>query len=78
MTAYRVWYIVNPPARPTYRKVESPETGAALIDSIAEKQLRNSRIYANVFGLQVKEGDEWVEWEDENGYDIEAFAEAKP
>ena len=69
----RVWYIINPPAEPTYYYVASPTQGAAAIDRMADAQLKQPWIEANAFGLEVFEDGEWVDWWDEEGNDVESL-----
>lgn len=69
--ALRVWNIINPPYSPDHYLVKTPQEAFALIDKMADTQLRDSSIFSNVFGLEVFEGGEWSEWYDENGDDID-------
>ena len=76
---YRVWNVINPPSKPKYYPVASPRDGWAFINGMAEEQLKNRRIFCNVFGLEAFEDGEWTEWYDEEGRDVdEAFEEGEP
>jgi hypothetical protein len=68
----RVWNIINPPYSPNHYSVETPQSGLALINQMADEQLKYSWIEANAFGLEVVEDGEWTEWYDENGDDIDS------
>jgi len=71
MPRFRVWNIINPPARPAHFPVESPEAGAALIARLAAEQLQDEHVTCNVFGLEVQvAGGKWEEWEDEQGRNV--------
>lgn len=73
-TTLRVWNIINPPSSPTYYPVESPEHAGRLIDALADSQLLESDIEANVFGLvQLVESGEWEDWYSEEGDDFETW-----
>ncbi len=69
---YRVWNIVNPPSPARYHDVETPAAGAALINTVAAQQLRDSRIGSNAFGLETMVDGEWEEWYNEDGDDVDA------
>jgi hypothetical protein len=72
----KVWNVINPPNEPTLAPVASPEIAKEVIDRMAKAQLNSPWIEANAFGLIVWDGTEWVEWESEDGYDIDEW-EAK-
>jgi hypothetical protein len=74
MTDYRVWYVINPPAKPTYIYVKDPQTALALIKNEIARQLKDNTIFANAFGLEVFEDGAWSEWYDDNGFDIMELA----
>ena len=48
-----------------------------MINHLAKKDLRNPRIDTNAFGLEVfdETENEWCEWYDENGNDIDMLAD---
>ena len=74
MTMYRAWRVANPPAEPERFVVASPACGAALIEALAAKDLKDASIHSNAFGLEVLNDDGWEEWYDEDGRDVdEAF-----
>ncbi len=73
---YRVWVITNPPSSMRMYKVDSPEEAERMINAIANEHLFDYEITTNGFGLQIFQDDEWVEWEDKDGYTIrDAFTE---
>lgn len=64
----RVWYINNPPNRPTLHPVRDIE--AAL--TTYEELLREDKgEYHPAIGLEVFENGQWCEWYDDNGDDIQ-------
>jgi len=68
----RVWRIINPPQEPIFHKVNSIQEAHDLIDKLANLDLKKKWIWANAFGLEIKEKDEWEEWCcDKCGYGIE-------
>jgi hypothetical protein len=67
MTGYRVWFVENPPNRSKYFDVDSPIEGKKLLDKISEE----SKAPCNAGGLQEFDGDEWVEWYDANGDNVD-------
>lgn len=71
----RVYHIQNGPAPATHYDVDSPAEGYRKIEALAEADLDNPAIWSNVFGLSVLEDGEWVDWRDEEGDDIDAWAE---
>jgi hypothetical protein len=71
---YRAWYVINPPNKPTFIDVNSPEEGYKFLDEEIHRQLQDDTIWGNAFGLVVFEDGEWTEWYDEYGLDVfEAF-----
>jgi len=76
----RVWVATNlGTGQFDYFPVKDPAHAVRLIDALAESQLLNSRIESNAFGLEEWVGSlfsgEWLEWEDEDGDDIDRWAE---
>jgi len=71
----RVWHIQNPPDEPKWHDVKTPEEAVSLIDKLAQQDLANPRIWGNAISLAVYEDGDWVEWYDDEGDDIDAFAE---
>jgi len=66
----RVWHVKNPPRNPDYYPVDSVEQAIAKIEELAEKELKDSSIVINAFGLEICEDGEWTEYYDEKGKDI--------
>ena len=66
----RVYNIVNLPNDADFYPVTSPLHGAQLIDALANSQLLDDTVHSNVFGLEVFESGEWLEWQDEDGFEI--------
>jgi hypothetical protein len=65
---YRVWWVINPPNKPVFTTVATLKQGKKLIDDETHRQLKNSRIYANAFGLESYDEEfGWTEWYDDNG-----------
>jgi hypothetical protein len=71
----RVWNIINVPNEPVRYPVKDVGHGARLIEALADSQLLDKTIESNVFGLEIYEDGEWLEWESEDGDDIQAWAE---
>ena len=73
----QVWNIINPPASPSHYPVSSPEEGHALIERMASNQLRDRRIFANAFGLEVfnEEDNEWEDWYSDEGEELDEYME---
>lgn len=71
----RVYHIQNPPAAPTWYDVKTPKDGLSVINKLAERDLDNALIWANAIGLCVYEDGDWVDWYDEEGDDLDAWAE---
>ena len=58
----RVWRIINMLNEDTIFPVESVKQARELINALAEYELKLERIECSVFGLEVWDGSEWVEW----------------
>jgi hypothetical protein len=71
----RVYHIINPPASPVHESVMSPDEAVEWIETQAARDLLNPRVESNVFGLEVFEDGEWTEWYDDEGRDIDEYAE---
>lgn len=71
----RMWNIINPPNKPCYFPVATPEEAHTLIDQRAKMQLSDCMIVSNAFGLEVFEDGEWCEWYNEFGEDIDSAFE---
>jgi hypothetical protein len=75
----RVYHIINPPDDPTYRRVGSIEGAVRMIKELAQKDLGDTSITWNAFGLEEYHNasqswhgfDGWEEWYDEGGFDIQ-------
>jgi hypothetical protein len=52
-------------------KVENPRHARRLIDELANEQVNDENIAYNAFGLIVWEHDEWCEWCNDDGDDID-------
>ncbi len=68
-----VWRTVNPPGKPRWFAVPTPAVGAFFIQALSIADLGNGDIFANAMGLCVFEDNEWTEWYDEDGDDIEKY-----
>ena len=69
---YRVWHAQNIPNNMTYYAVESPKEARRLIRLLSDRDLADSNVATNAFGLEELEDGEYHEWYDENGNDIMA------
>lgn len=67
---YRVWWIINPPGKPTWTFVPDIQAARELISKEIKIQLSDPNIWGNAFGLEVFEDGEWTEWYDDDGFDI--------
>ena len=63
----RVYRIVNPPAEATEYHVDAVEDAVKLVNQLAQRDLTDPNVHANVLGLQEFDGAEWVEWYAEDG-----------
>jgi hypothetical protein len=66
----RVWWIRNVPNYPHYTIVSCPAAARQRLNDYAFLDLEDKLVTSNAGGLEVYEGDEWHEWYDENGHDI--------
>ena len=73
----RIYHIQNPPGEPTWYDVASPLEAIQKIEELANEDLERTDIWGNVFGLCVLEDEKWVDWYDDEGDDIDAWAEKK-
>jgi len=69
----RVWNVINPPCEPVWHPVETPEEGARLIDQLANEQVNDPLIFVNAFGLCEWDGEEWTEWYDDIGNEVDSI-----
>ncbi len=67
----RVWWVRNPPSPAEYHIVDSPQEAIKIIDRLAEIDLKLPSVAVNMCGLEVFEDDEWTEWYDEEGDNID-------
>jgi hypothetical protein len=70
----KVWTIVNVPNHPVRIPVDSIDEAKALIRKLVQEQLQDDYIVSNAFGLEEWDelDKEWLEWEDNDGFDIMA------
>ncbi len=66
----RVWWVRNPPSPADYHIVNSPQEAVEIINRLAEIDLKQPSVAINMCGLEVFEDDEWNEWYDEEGDNI--------
>lgn len=73
----RVWHVQNVPNQPTFHAVESVEAAAELIDKLIKEDLRDVGVSSNGFGLEeyIPKYNDWMEYHDKEGKDIEQIAE---
>ena len=76
-TTLRVWWIPQVPGKPFHVPVADLAQAKLILDTLARYDLfqlehRIKPDYANVGGLEVFEDGEWIEWEDEEGRNIDA------
>ena len=72
----RVWWIRNPPNPAEFTLVASPAEAAETLQSFTEADLHNRHVESNTGGLEVFEDDEWTEWYDDEGNDIDNLSES--
>lgn len=66
----RVWYVKNPPRDPEHFPVDSVEQAVKKINRLVNRDLKDSRVIDNAFGLEIYEDGEWTEYYDKEGRDI--------
>lgn len=67
----RVWWVPNPPREPFYYPVKTVDEAKKVIDVLAQYDLYlGELIVANGSGLEVYDGEDWTEWDNEDGDDI--------
>jgi len=76
-TGLRVWWISNIPSKTTFRKeVQNLNDARLVLETLRDYDLHlEDLIEDNAGGLEMLEGGEWIEYEDENGEDIWASME---
>ena len=79
-TRLKVWWIPQVPGKPFEVEVDSIEEGALLVTAFADYdmfQFENhiKPDYSNAGGLSVwdKDGKEWLDWEDDEGNDLDYY-----
>lgn len=75
----RVWWVRNPPHDPEYFPVASVREGADQFDRLAaiDLSLPDHVLFANAGGMEVWDGEEWVEWGDDDWMDLQCFMTAR-
>jgi len=63
----RVYNIKNPPNEGDLYPVKDIYHAKKLIEALADSQLLQPEITSNVFGLEVYEDGEWMDWWDDEG-----------
>lgn len=74
----RVWWCrgYSDTDRPmTYIPVATPEAAIPVLQELADNDLKNAEVYFNAGGLMVFEGNDWCEWYNDEGEDIDDYAE---
>lgn len=66
----RVWWTRNQPPH-QYYEVITPLAGRHLLMNLTVLDLRDSEVYSNAGGLEVYRDGEWIEWCDNEGYNID-------
>ena len=67
----RVWWIQNPPSEPEYHEVASIEEAIRVLDKLERSDLENEAVWCNAGGLEVFEDNQWSEFYDSHGQDID-------
>lgn len=79
MNKFRVWWIPQVPMSSVfYVPVRDAREGRLTLNTLAnydQFQFDNNikPDYVNVGGLEVLDDNEWVDWNDDDGYDIDEF-----
>ena len=60
----RLWIIVNPPADPVFYPCNDVEHAKRLRKELAASQLLDKNIETNVFGIEIFEDGEWLDYEE--------------
>jgi len=76
----QIYWMPQIPCRAMHYEVESPAEAKRMLDLLALYDLfllrENHRVdFSNAGGLRVFDGDDWQEWEDENGAGIDEACE---
>jgi len=76
MKKLRVWYIDRVPMkRETIIEVKNVEEAKLVIKTLTERDLNDERITDNVICLQEFDGEDWMDYTDEDGRDIDEIME---
>lgn len=72
----RVWHIPQTPMHSFYVYVDSIKEAKQILEVLAiydlfQLEYKIKPDYSNVQGLEVFEDNEWIEWQDEDGNDID-------
>jgi len=73
----RVWHIPQIPGKPFHVDVATPGEAKKVLSILANYDIfqfknRIKPDYCNAAGLEVFEDDEWTEWQDSEGEDIDS------
>jgi hypothetical protein len=76
--ALRIWWIPQIPGKPFHWPVADFAQAALMLDALAgyddfQFAQRIKGDYANMGGLQIFDGEQWEDWEDEEGDDFDAW-----
>lgn len=66
----QVWWIRNVPNEPEWYEVSTVQEAIVKLNELAKADLADVSVESNVQGLSVWNGEEWMEWEDDDGIDI--------
>ena len=76
MKKLRVWYIDRVPMkRETIIEVKNVEEAKLVIKTLTERDLNDERITDNVISFQEFDGEDWMDYTDEDGRDIDEIME---
>jgi hypothetical protein len=72
----RVWWIPQVPGKSFYVRISSPQEAKKILDVLAnyDQFQLDHKIkpdYSNAGGLEVFNGEDWEDWQDQDGDDIE-------
>lgn len=78
----RVWHIPQLPMHSFRVYVSSPKEAKLVLETLAiydlfQLEYKIKPDYSNAQGLEVYEGNEWTDWQDEEGNDIDETEETK-
>ena len=76
MKKLRVWYIDRlPMKKETIIEVKNVEEAKLVIKTLTERDLNDERITDNVMSFQEFDGEDWTDYTDEDGRDIDEIME---